>query len=214
MKKPVVAAVTALLLATTVAACGRTEMSAPATATDAVVSTNLPPVETSSDVMQVISGDTVFVKEFAEMAGRSNNYEIAAATIAEQKAQDPALKAYARHMIEDHGAMAIEMNNKAVLAGPQFTIPVTLDSKHQAMIDQLNAASGSQFDMLYVSQMRQSHKDTYELLNAFSDRGNESNFQEFAQDNKQAVYDHLVEIDKIASGMMSAHGNMSGTSSM
>jgi putative membrane protein len=190
-------------------------MSAPATATDVVVSSNLPPVQTSPDVLEVISGDTVFVKEFSEMAGRANNFEIAAGTIAEQKAQDPALKAYARHMIEDHTAMGIEMNNKAVLAGPQFTIPVTLDTKHQAMIDQLNAASGEQFDRLYVSQMRQSHKDTYELLNAFADRGNESNFQELAQDNVQTVYEHLVEIDKIAQQMMSSDGStMSGTHSM
>jgi len=202
MKKPVVAALAALLLATTVAACGRMERSTSTTATDVVVPSNLPPVETSSDVLQVISGDTVSSRQFVEMAARANNFEIAAGTIAEQKAQDPLLKAYGRRMVADHTMMGLAMNNKAVLAGPQYTVPVTLDAKHEAMIDQLNAASGAQFDQLYIMQMRQSHKDTYELLNAFSDRGDESNFQELAQDNKQEVYNHLVEIDSIAERVM------------
>ena len=198
MKKPVILAATTLLLASSLVACGRTETSSPTTPTDAVTSTNLPSLTTSPDVMQAIASNPVTAQQFIELAGRGNLYEIEAATIAQEKAQDPLLKSYAKQMIADHTQMAAAMNSKASLAGQQYTLPATLDSKHQAMIDQLNAASGAQFDQLYIQQMRQSHKDTYELLNAMADRGNESNFQEFASDYKQTVYNHLEQIDGIA----------------
>lgn len=209
MKKPVLAAAAAVLMSTTLAACGWTDRPAPSTATGIVDSTALPRLQTSPDVLAVIDGDTVSAKQFVEMAGRSNLYEIEAGMLAQQKAQDPQLKAYGEQMVREHTEMGLAMNSKAAVAGPQFTSPATLDSKHQAMIDQLNAASGAQFDMLYIEQMRQSHKDTYELFNAMADRGSDSNFNEFAADYKQPVLDHLEHIDAIALKTMPASSTMS-----
>jgi putative membrane protein len=118
-------------------------------------------------------------------------------------------------MVKDHGQMAIELNSKASIAGNVYTVPVRLDAKHQAMLDQLNAASADQFDKLYVQMMRQTHKDTYELLNAMADRGALANFNEFAADNKDTVLHHLQEADKLAMDLnMGMSHDMSGSSSM
>ena len=198
MKKPALMVAGALLLTTSLVACGRTEMSSPATPAAVTTSSSLPALTTSPDVMQVITPASVSARQFAEMVGRGTIYEVAAGTIAEEKAQNPLLRAYGKQMVTDHTEMGLALNNKAQIASNNYTLPATLDSKHQALIDQLNAASGAQFDQLYIQQMRQSHKDTYELMNAMADRGSESNFQEFAADYKQTVLDHLNHIDAIA----------------
>jgi len=216
MKNPVIATATALMLATTLAACGNTSTTSPATPTGVQTSSALPPVELSPDVREFIDGSTIPADGFLQMAGVANMFEIEAGTIASEKSNNEDIRAYGRKMVADHGQMGLELNSKASIAGNQYTVPVRLDAKHQAMIDRLNAASGSQFDALYVDMMRQSHKDTYELLNAMADRGTLANFNEFAADNKEMVLEHLREADTLASNMMNA-GTMSngmGTSSM
>jgi putative membrane protein len=204
MKKPVLAAAAALMLTSTLAACGNTSTTSPATPTAVQSTTALPQLDVSPDVLAMIDGATVPADAFIETAGVGNMFEIQAGTIASEKSNNPDIRAYGRKMVEDHGQMAIELNSKASIAGNVYTVPVTLDAKHQAMIDQLNAASGDQFDALYVDMMRQSHKDTYELLNAMADRGSLANFNEFAADNKEMVLQHLREADTLATNMMGA----------
>lgn len=203
MKKPVIAAATALLLASTLAACGRTETTSPATPTAVQSPANLPPITLSSEVNELIDGATVPADAFLQMAGVGNMFEIQAGTIASEKSNNPDVRAYGREMVEDHGMMGLELNSKASIAGSTYTVPVTLDAKHQAMIDQLEAASAEEFDQLYIEMMRQSHKDTYELLNAMADRGSLANFNEFAEDNKEMVLEHLNEANDLAGQLMS-----------
>ncbi len=216
MMKPVIATAAALMLTSTLAACGNTSMSSPETPTAVQTTTALPEVNVSPDVLDMIDGATVPADGFVQMAGVGNMFEIEAGTIASEKSNNPDIRAYGREMVKDHGLMGIELNSKASIAGNVYTVPVRLDSKHQAMIDQLNAASGDQFDQLYVQMMRQSHKDTYELLNAMADRGALSNFNEFAADNKEMVLNHLREADKLATSlnMGNMSDDMSGSSSM
>ncbi|WP_169728434.1 DUF4142 domain-containing protein [Geminicoccus roseus] len=203
MKKPVIAAATALLLASTLAACGRTETTSPATPTAVQSPANLPPITLSPEVNELIDGATVPADAFLQMAGVGNMFEIQAGTIASEKSNNPDVRAYGREMVEDHGMMGLELNSKASIAGSTYTVPVTLDAKHQAMIDQLEAASAEEFDQLYIEMMRQSHKDTYELLNAMADRGSLANFNEFAEDNKEMVLEHLNEANDLAGQLMS-----------
>lgn len=216
MKKPVIATAAALMLTSTLAACGNSSMSSPETPTAVQTTMALPEVNVSPDVLDMIDGATVPADGFVQMAGVGNMFEIEAGTIASEKSNNPDIRAYGRDMVKDHGQMGIELNSKASIAGNVYTVPVRLDAKHQAMIDQLNAASGDQFDQLYVQMMRQSHKDTYELLNAMADRGALSNFNEFAADNKEMVLNHLREADKLATSlnMGNMSNDMSGSSSM
>ena len=204
MKKPFMAAATALLLASTLAACGPRATTSPATPTGVVSPANLPPVELSPEVASVVNANTVPAKTFVQMAGVGNMFEIEAATLAEQKATDPDIKAFAQQMIKDHTKLGLELNGQASVAGNTYTVPISLDAKHQQMLDQLKAASGSDFDRLYVQMAgRQAHKDTYELFNAMADRGTLGNFNQFASNNKQMILDHLNAANALAEKMMS-----------
>ena len=204
MTKPLAGVAAAVLLATTLAACGETTQMRSDTATDIVTpaSASLPPVETSPEIIEIINVSSVPAKAFVEKAGVGNMFEIQAGQIAAEKASRPEVRSYGEHMIRDHTKLGLAMNSKASIAGNEFTVPVRLDAKHQAMIDQLNAASGEQFDLLYVQMMRQSHKDTYELFNAMGDRGSLGNFNELANDNKEMILQHLQEADALAQQLM------------
>ena len=202
MKKPLIATASALLLATSLAACGGSATTSPETPAAVTSPADLPQLRTSPDVAELIGRDTIPAKAFVDMVAQGNMYEIEAAKLAEQKSTDPQIKAFAQRMVEDHTQMGLELNGQASVAGSTYTLPLSLDAKHQAMLDQLNAASGSEFDKLYVQMAgRQAHKDTYELMNAMADRGTLGNFNDFADNNKQMVLDHLNAANMLAESM-------------
>lgn len=211
MKKPLIATAAALLMASTLAACGTTQATSSATPTAVQSPAQLQPVTISSMVRNMIDGATVPASGFVQMAGVGNMFEIEAGTLASEKSNNPDVRAYGREMVKDHGMMGLELNSKASIAGNTYTVPVTLDAEHQAKIDQLKAASAEQFDQLYIEMMRQSHKDTYELMNAMADRGSLANFNEFAADNKQMVLDHFNEANALAEKMMNTGMMSNGT---
>lgn len=204
MTKPLVALTASVLLASSLAACGYSTQMRSDTATDIVTpaSAELPPVETSPEIFEIINANSIPAKVFVEQAGVGNMFEIQAGELATEKASNPLVRTYGEQMVRDHTALGLAMNSKASIAGNTFTVPVTLDTKHQAMIDQLNAASGEQFDQLYIQMMRQSHKDTYELFNAMGNRGSLANFNELANDNKEMILHHLEQADAIAQQIM------------
>lgn len=115
-------------------------------------------------------------KEFLNRAAVAGIYEVKAARIALNKAQNAELKAFAARAIKDHTAAGEEL--KAV-AG-DFPIPTALDSAHQELIDQLNAATSESFDYVYWQQQSDAHKDAVSLFSLFSTEGSNGTVKGFA----------------------------------
>jgi len=114
--------------------------------------------------------------EFINRAAISGIYEVEAARMALDKAQGADVKSFAATMIKDHTEAGEEL--KAV-AG-DFPVPTALDSAHQALIDELSAATSQAFDEIYWRQQSEAHKEAVSLFTEFSTEGENGAVKGFA----------------------------------
>src|SRR3954471_20552182 len=89
-------------------------------------------------------------QEFVTQAAGGGMFEVQSSQIAEQKAKNGDVKAFAQRMVADHSKANQELKTTAETAGGGLIVPPTMDAKHQGMVDQLNQASDTDFDALYV----------------------------------------------------------------
>jgi putative membrane protein len=83
-------------------------------------------------------------KKFLAIAAQSDQNEIAMSKLAEQKATNPAVKAFAEKMITEHTQMTASM--KPFVDAWGLTPPAGPDADHQKELDKLNELSGNDFD--------------------------------------------------------------------
>lgn len=93
----------------------------------------------------------------------TNQNEISMAKLAMQKAQSKQVKSFANHMIKDH-TMA---DQKVMKLAKQENITLgkmPLTAQQQGQIDKLMAASGEEFDRLYMEANRVGHQQAITML--------------------------------------------------
>jgi putative membrane protein len=130
-------------------------------------------------------------KKFLAVAAQSDQNEIALSQTAEQKATNPAVKAFAEKMVAEHTKMTESMKPFADSWG--LTPPSGPDADHQKELDKLNGLSGADFDKEYMSQMVTDHS---KALSAFTTE---------AKDTKDVKFGAAVIKGKTA---VAAHKNM------
>jgi putative membrane protein len=130
-------------------------------------------------------------KKFLAMAAQSDQNEIALSKVAEDKATNPAVKAFAEKMVKEHTEMTESMKPFANQWG--LTPPMGPDADHQKELDKLNGLSGKDFDKEYIDQMCTDHT---KALSAFTNE---------AKDTKDATFRAAVIKGKTA---VAAHKNM------
>jgi putative membrane protein len=130
-------------------------------------------------------------KKFLAMAAQSDQNEIALSKLAEQKATNPAVKAFAEKMISEHTQMTESMKPFADSWG--LTAPAGPDPDTQKELDKLNSLSGNDFDKEYMDQMVTDHA---KALSAFTTE---------AKDTKDVKFRAAVIKGKTA---VAAHKNM------
>jgi len=130
-------------------------------------------------------------KKFLATAAQADHNEIALSEVAQQKATNPAVKAFASKMVKEHKAMTASMKPFAEKWG--LNPPVALDSDHQKELDKLNGLSGNDFDKEYMDQMVSDHD---KALDAFTDE---------AKNTKDAAFKTAVLKGKTH---VAAHKNM------
>jgi putative membrane protein len=130
-------------------------------------------------------------KKFLATASQSDVNEIKLSQLAEEKATNPAVKAFAQKMVAEHTKMSAGMKPFAESWG--VTPATDLDADHQKEYDKLNGLSGADFDKEYIDQMVTDHA---KALRAFTSE---------AKDTKDAKFRAVVLQDKT---MVAAHKNM------
>jgi putative membrane protein len=102
-------------------------------------------------------------KKFLVNAAQSDVNEIKLSQLAEQKATNLAVKAFAQKMVAEHKKMSMSMQPFAASWG--VTLPTDMDADHQKEYDKLNELSGADFDKEYIDQMVSDHA---KALDAFT----------------------------------------------
>jgi len=135
---------------------------------------------------------------FVSNAAMSDMYEIQAGQMAQQKGQSADVKAFGKMMVADHTAMSNEMKPLAQAAGQ--TLPTTLDERRKGMLDNLAAASGADFDRVYLSQQEAAHQEALTLMRGYADNGDNAELKALAQKATPKIQAHLDRVKQIQAG--------------
>jgi putative membrane protein len=113
------------------------------------------------------SGDNRDVQDFVTKAANVNMAEIQLGRLAEQKAQSPQVKDFARQMVEDHTKANNELEQ--IARAQNIQLPTALDQDHQDAMQKLQGLSGADFDREYIDAMVDGHQDAVDLLKDHAD---------------------------------------------
>ena len=134
------------------------------------------------------------------MAASGDLYEKTSSQMMMDTAQANAeLRRFAQEMMKDHTETTTRLTQAAQRAGVTPGTPQMVQ-QHQAMVEQLRAASGAQRDQIYLTQQTQAHQQALALHQAYAQRGDKPALREAAQHIAQEVQDHLQKLQRIRVG--------------
>jgi len=134
-------------------------------------------------------------KQFLMKASQGGVDEIKLSELAETKATNPQVKAFAHKMVVEHKALAMHMKPYADAWG--LTPPSTMDSDHQAEYDKLNGLSGADFDKEYMNVMEKDHHDALDLFNEEAKTTTDMKFKSAVMHGQSVVAAHTHMADSL-----------------
>lgn len=138
-------------------------------------------------------------QEFVQQATVSNKFEIASSELALERAQNPAVRQFAQHMIEDHGKAAKEL--QAAVGKSELGVGMrdTLDDKHAKLMQELGDAQGKEFDRKYVEMQIAAHEDAVDLFEDYIDDDDASaTVRQFAKKTLPVLKEHDRQIEQLS----------------
>ncbi|MDQ6676761.1 MAG: DUF4142 domain-containing protein [Acidobacteriota bacterium] len=109
--------------------------------------------------------------------------------LAATQAGSPAVKTFAKEMIEDHGKISQRL--KRIAARGHVTIPATLDAKHQARVDKLAKLSGDEFDRAFIRDQVLNHERSLRRFEQELQNGADPGLRTLASRTLPSMRQHL-----------------------
>jgi len=136
-------------------------------------------------------------QDFVNKVAISDMFEIQASQLALSKQADADTKPFAEKMVQDHQKTSSEL--KGVVEGSmvKLTLPTSLDSEHQKMLNELNAKSGKDFDQTYDQIQVKAHREAVALFEAYSKSGEDSEMKTWAGKTLPHFKEHLSMAEKL-----------------
>jgi putative membrane protein len=134
-------------------------------------------------------------KRFIMKAAAGGMAEVQVAQLAEQKTQDPTVKAFAEKMIADHTPNNEQLEKLAESKG--VTPPTELDAMHQKQMTKLQSLSGTKFDTTYLKGQEKDHAMMLKTFEAEAKNGRDPDLKQFAQTTIPVIeeHEHLAQTD-------------------
>ena len=129
---------------------------------------------------------------FATAVAASDMYEIESGKLAAEKATSADLKSFGQKLQADHAKSTADL--KAAASQANVTVTPALDAEKQAMLDRLRAASGAEFDRLFVEQQTTAHQKALALLQNYATGGDTPALKDFATKAASVVQAHLDQV--------------------
>jgi len=142
-------------------------------------------------------------KSFIKKAAEINLGEIELGKLAEQKANNPAVKDFGKRMVEDHTKAQNELQPLAKQEG--VALPTQPGPTTTALDQKLSSASGAQFDQMYIDHMLSGHKGAIDTFENEIENGNNSAIKSYAEKVLPVIQDH-VRIAEDVDGKMGQAG--------
>jgi putative membrane protein len=138
--------------------------------------------------------------DFVQKAATSDMYEIEAGKIAAEKGQSDGVKQFGQHMVDAHSKTTEKLKGIVQAEKVKVDLPPALDSSHQKLIDELNQASGADFDKTYAKQQVDAHQEAVKLFKRYSEKGENKALKDFAAKTLPTIEQHLEQARKLPTG--------------
>lgn len=130
-------------------------------------------------------------QEFVDKAANGGMYEIQSSEIVmSDPAATAAIQAFAKQMIADHTKAAANLTKAA--KGSGLTVPMELDAKHQAMVNELSGASSKV--PVYLKQQIDAHEEALSLHQGYGSAGTDANLKSYADATAPVIKMHLEQV--------------------
>lgn len=131
---------------------------------------------------------------FVEAVAIAGLFEIQTSKLALERTQEIQIRAFAEMMVEDHTKIAGQLKHAVAEAKGEITLPTTLDAEHEAILQKLRAASGRDFDALYLQIQTTAHQQAVGLFGAFANDGDQTALKAFAAKTLPILQGHLAHV--------------------
>lgn len=133
---------------------------------------------------------------FVIQAAGGGLYEVEVSRLAADKATDPAVKAFASMLVEEHSAANAEL--KALAESRNVELPDEVPDDKQARIDKLEKASGAEFDREYVQKVGiEDHKKDIQMFEKASQDASDPQLKAWIDKTLPHLREHLAAAQKL-----------------
>lgn len=127
-------------------------------------------------------------REFLNDAAMGGMTEVELGQMAVNKASSDDVKQFGQRMVDDHSKANDELKQLAQAKG--YTLPTTLDKKHQQMIDKLSKLNGAEFDREYMNMMVKDHDKDVATFRKQAERAKDSDVRAWAARTLPTLEEH------------------------
>jgi putative membrane protein len=156
----------------------------------------LAPALAADPATKQASAPVVPTATFVAQAAFGNMFEIESSKLALERSKDGPVKAFAQRMVDDHSAAAVKFK-EAVLEAKLTMPPDKLDAKHQAIVNELAAKQGADFDKAYIEAQYKAHVETVGLFKGYAQAGEDKRMSAFAAEMLPKLQAHLDHVAKM-----------------
>lgn len=140
---------------------------------------------------------TTSAPAFAMEAARSDLYEIQSGRLAQTRGASAEVRQMGQMLERDHTMTSQKLMAALSASGTPMT-PPPLDAKRQAMLDQLQRASGAEFDRLFLQQQAMAHQEALALHKGYAANGDVPALKSVAAEASGVVGQHLQHVQSHA----------------
>ena len=155
-----------------------------------------PPMEAKSSAVAYVAA-----------AGAGDLFEINSSQIALQKSQNAGVRSFASMLIKHHTKTTAATMKAAKKAGMNPP-PPTLDPGATASINELQSASATDFDRIYLAQQIPAHQAALDLHQSYATGGDQAALRTSAKAAVPIVKQHIAAATKLQGGKMGAMSGM------
>jgi putative membrane protein len=163
---------------------------------------------------------TALDAEFAMMAAAGGQAEIQMAQLAVQRSTNRNIQKYAERMIRDHTKNARDLQK--IAARKNMTLSMTPTADQMQMMSQLQAATGAEFDRLYMQMAGvTAHTMMRQMFTNQANNGTDEDLRKYARKTIPVIEKHLRMAQEMnmtggSGGMMmnNSNGGMMNSNSM
>ena len=127
---------------------------------------------------------------FVNAIAASDMFEIESGRLAAAQGSSADVKSFGSKLESDHSKSTAELKTAAQSAG--VTVTPALDAEKQGMLDSLKAAKGEDFDRMFIDQQATAHQKALQLLQNYSNAGDNDALKAFAGKAATVVQGHLT----------------------